>query len=79
MGAFKRGKEMKEREIIIGSILIIIGFVLYGITSTIGMKPPFDYYSKPSIGFSMSILIIILGFFAWIMSYLFDKDLERLK
>lgn len=54
--------DKEEKQMFFGGIIVIIGFILYGVTSTIYMKPPFDYYSKPSVWFIISIITMITGF-----------------
>lgn len=61
---FEEDKNFKMATI--GQIVVIIGFALYGITSTYYMKPPFDYYSKPNIWFIISIILMVYGFYLWI-------------
>ena len=68
---------MKVRNDISGGISIIIGFLLFCITSIIYTKPPFDYFSKPSIWFVISIIIIVVGFGLWISEII--KDCKEIK
>lgn len=68
----------KEYSGFIGALSVLIGFILYGITSTYYLvHKQFNYYSQPSVWFIISIAIMVGGYYLWIQWFIKERQSEK--